>query len=143
MDRASIEEVIREGYAARLRGDLDLTCDYFAEDARFAVAGSPEASPVASSARGCGEVRGALAGLMGAVEFLRHDFLEVVVEGDRAAVHSRVRLRATETGEEVETEFLDLLRVRDGKIHSFVQFCDTALAARLLGGGPASRDLPR
>jgi ketosteroid isomerase-like protein len=143
MDRASVEKVIREGYAARMRGDLDVTCHYFSDDASFAIAGSPEASPVASSVTGCGNIRGALAGLMGAVEFLRHDFLDVVVEGDRAAVHSRVRLRATGTGEEAETDFLDLITVRDGKIHSFMQFCDTALAAKLLGGGAPSRDLPR
>jgi ketosteroid isomerase-like protein len=137
MDRASVEQVIREGYAARLRGDVDMTCQYFSEDASFTIAGSPDASPVASSVRGCGNIRGALAGLMGAFEFLDHEFLDVVVEGDRAAVHSRARLRATATGEEVQTEFVDLVTVRDGKIQSFVQFCDTALAGKLVASAPA------
>ena len=143
MDRASIEKVIREAYAARVRGDLDATCQYFAEDAGFAIAGSAEASPVARSVRGCGEIRAALAGLLGAFEFLRHDFLEVVVERDRAAVHSRVTLRATGTGEEAETDIVDVVTVRDGKIQSLVQFCDTALAAKLLGGRSSGQDLPR
>jgi ketosteroid isomerase-like protein len=143
MDRTSVEQVIRDGYAARLRGDVDVTCQSFSDDASFTIAGSPEASPVASSVRGCGNIRDALAGLMGAFEFLHHDFLDVLVEGDRAAVHSRARLRATATGEEVETDFVDLVTVRDGKIESFVQFCDTALAGKLVGGGPSGQDLPR
>jgi ketosteroid isomerase-like protein len=137
MDRASVERVIREGYAARLNGDLDATCRHFAEDSHFALAGSPDASPVASSARGHEAIRGALAGLMEAVDFVRHDITEFVIDGDRAAVHSRVRVRAKATGEEADTEMVDLVTVRDGKIASFVQFCDTALAAKLLGGGAA------
>ena len=132
MDRALIERVIREAYRARASGDLDATCTFFTDDARFAVAGDPQASPVAGSVTGCAGIREVLAGLIAAVEFVRHDIVELVVEDDRAAVHSRLTVRGRASGEEVETEFLDLVHLRDGKIASFVQFCDTARAASLV-----------
>jgi ketosteroid isomerase-like protein len=51
MDRASVEKIVREAYAARQRGDLEATCQHFCDDAQFAVMGSPEASPVAMQCR--------------------------------------------------------------------------------------------
>jgi ketosteroid isomerase-like protein len=33
----------------------------------------------------------------------------------------------------VETDVADFIEVRDGRITSFIEFCDTALAARLMG----------
>ena len=57
----------------------------------------------------------------------------MIVEGNRAAVHSRARVRAKATGDEAVTEMVDLVELQDGKISSFQQFCDTAVANRLLG----------
>ena len=138
MDRASVEKVIREAYGARRRGDLETTCVHFADDARFTVAGDVRASAIAGSATGCEAVRGALTGIMDALDWVDHEIVSLVIEGDQAAVHSRVTVRARATGEEVETEMLDLLTVRDGKIASFLQFCDTARAAQLLASAPPS-----
>jgi ketosteroid isomerase-like protein len=140
MDRASVEKVVREAYAARQRGDLEATCQHFCDDAQFAVMGSPEASPVAMQARRSDGIRQALGGLIAAVDFVEHEVLSVIVEGDRAAVHSRARVRAKATGNEAVTEMVDLVRLQDGKIACFQQFCDTALAARLLGASQQSRD---
>src|SRR5215212_10772777 len=133
MDSSSIEKTIREAYAARQRGDLEATCQHFCDDAQFAIMGSPEASPVAVQARRSDGIRQALGGLIAAVDFVEHEVLSVIVEDDRAAVHSRVRVRAKATGNEAVTEMVDLVRLQDRKIASFQQFCDTALAARLLG----------
>jgi ketosteroid isomerase-like protein len=81
----------------------------------------------------CESLRSAMAGLVGAFEFKDHQIVSLIVEGQKAAVHTRVRLRAAATGEEVTTEMVDLVEVRDGKIASFLEFCDTALAAKLTG----------
>jgi ketosteroid isomerase-like protein len=140
MDRASVEKIVREAYAARQRGDLEATCQHFCDDAQFAVMGSPEASPVAMQANRSDGIREALGGLIAAVDFVEHEVMSVIVEDDRAAVHSRVRVRAKATGDEAVTEMVDLVRLQDRKIASFLQFCDTALAARLLGASQQSRD---
>lgn len=132
-ERAQIEAMLRDAYAARVRGDLEGTLRPFAEDAVFQLAGAAEASPVALRCTDCESLRVAMAALIGAFEFKRHEILSLIVDGAKAAVHTRARVRATATGEEKETEMVDLVSFRDGKIASFVEFCDTALAARMAG----------
>jgi ketosteroid isomerase-like protein len=117
-DRAAIEAMLREAYAARVR----------------ALAGAADASPVAMRCTDCESLRGAMAGLIAAFEVKDHQILSLIVEGQQAAAHTRVRVRATASGEEVTTEMVDLITIRDGKIASFVEFVDTALAAKMLGG---------
>jgi ketosteroid isomerase-like protein len=129
MDRATIESILKEAYAARVRGDVEATVGFFADDAVFALAG---ASHVALRCTDCDALRGAMAGLVQAFEFKAHEILSLVVEGEKAAAHTRVRVRSTVTGEEETTEMADLVTFRDGKIVSFLEFCDTALAARML-----------
>jgi ketosteroid isomerase-like protein len=132
-DRAAIETMLRDAYAARVRGDVEAAVRHFADDAVFALAGAKEASPVAMRCTDCESLRSAMAGLVGAFAFKDHQIVSLIVEGQKAAVHTRVRLRAAATGEEVTTEMVDLVEVRDGKIASFLEFCDTALAAKLTG----------
>ena len=124
--------MLRDAYAARMRGDVEATVGHFAEDAVFSLAGAKEASPEAMRCTDCESLRAGLAGLIGTFEFRDHQIVSLIVEGQSAAVHTRVRVRATGTGEEVTTEMVDLVTVRDGKIVSFVEFVDTALAAKLM-----------
>jgi ketosteroid isomerase-like protein len=131
-DRAAIEAMLRDAYAARVRGDVEATVGHFAEDAVFALAGAKEASPVAMRCTDCESLRTAMAGLIGAFEFRNHEIVSLIIDGPTAAVHTRVRVRAAGTGEEVTTEMVDLITVRDGKIVSFLEFCDTAMAAKLM-----------
>ena len=133
MDRAAIESTLKEAYAARQRGDLEGTCRPFAEDAVFAIAGSREASPVAMECADCESLRSAMARLIGAFEFKDHEIISLTIDGPRAVAHTRFRVRSPATGAEAVTETADLVTFRDGKIVSFVQFCDTALAAKLAG----------
>lgn len=132
-ERAQIEAMLRDAYAARLRGDLEGTLRPFADDAVFQLAGAAEASPVALRCTDCESLRVAMSGLIGAFEFKEHEILSLIVEGPKAAVHTRARVRSTTTGEEEVTEMVDLVTFREGKIASFVEFCDTALAARMAG----------
>ena len=81
------------------------------------------------------ELRRALGGLTEAFEFLQHDVVAMIVDLPRVAVHCRVKVRSAATGEEAVTDLVDLIEIRDGKIGSFTEFCDTALAGRLLGSG--------
>jgi ketosteroid isomerase-like protein len=41
-------------------------------------------------------------------------------------------MRSSVTGQTVETDLFDLIEMEDGRIASFLEFCDTALAARLM-----------
>lgn len=133
-ERATIESILKDAYAARLRGDVEGMVRHFADDAVFALAGAREASPVALRCSDCDSMRAAMAGLVGAFEFKSHDIVALVVEGDRAVAHTRVTVRAAATGEEAVTEMADIVTFENGKIKSFLEFCDTALAAKMAAG---------
>ncbi|NNM71761.1 nuclear transport factor 2 family protein [Enterovirga aerilata] len=131
-ERAEIEAVLRAAYDARRRGDLDGVMAHFSPRAEFMLLGSPAASPVPLSALGIAAVREVLRRLMASFEFHDLELRTVLVEGNRAAVHWSARVRAPASGLEASTELLDLVRLEAGKIVSFKQFADTALASRLL-----------
>jgi len=129
--REDIERTLRDVYAARQRGDLDAIGRVFAPHARFQMAGS-NASPVAVRVEGAEQYRPLLAGMMKTFEVLDHQIVSMLIDGSKAAVQWHARMRSTVTGETVETDLFDLIEMEDGRIRSFLEFCDTALAARMM-----------
>jgi ketosteroid isomerase-like protein len=132
MDPQDVHKLIHDVYAARRSGDVDKILSFFGDEPVFVMAGEPAASPVALSCESRTNLHATITQLVGAFEFLDQDIHTILVDGNRAAVHWRGRLRSTRTGEIAETELVDIVELRDGKIATFKQFCDTALAARLI-----------
>ena len=130
-DRAQIERTLREAYAARKRGDLEALSRAFAPHARFQISGS-NASPVARKVVGTAEVRPLLAGLIQTFELLDYTIVALLIDGSSAAVQWHAKMRSSVTGQTVETDLFDLIEMEDGRIASFLEFCDTALAARMM-----------
>jgi ketosteroid isomerase-like protein len=132
-ERAEIERVIRQAYAARKRNDLEACLKVFADKPVFRMAGARVTSPVATASRGQVELRAVLGSLIRDFEWIDHTIVSIVIDGSKAAVHGRIKLESTVTGDVVETDVADFIEIRDGRITSFIEFCDTALAARLMG----------
>ncbi|MEZ5786546.1 MAG: nuclear transport factor 2 family protein [Xanthobacteraceae bacterium] len=132
-ERAEIERIIRQAYAARKRNDLEGCLKVFADKPVFRMAGSHVASPIAMVSTGQVELRETLEKLIQAFEWIDHTIVSIVIEGSKAAVHGRVKMESAATGDVVETEVADFIEIRDGRITSFIEFCDTALAGRLMG----------
>jgi ketosteroid isomerase-like protein len=130
--RASIETLIKDAYAARAAKDLDAVMRFFTPNATFQFAGSPAASPAAVRVRGAADLRATFGALIAAFDMLELTLLASVIEGNKAAMHWRVKVRHNPTGEVHDTELFDLWTVEDGRASSFVQFADTALVARLM-----------
>src|SRR5262245_59035851 len=131
VERAQMEKTLRETYAARKRGDLDAIGRLFAPHARFQMAGS-NASPVASKVVGTEQYRPLLAGMIKTFELLDYTIISMLIDGNAAAVQWHAKLRSSVTGQTVETDLFDLIEITDGQIASFLEFYDTALAARLM-----------
>jgi ketosteroid isomerase-like protein len=129
--RDDIERTLRSAYAARQRGDLDTLTAVFAPHARFHMAGS-NASPIATFVEGDQHLRPLLAGMIKTFEVLEHKIVTMLIDGSKAAVQWHARMRSSITGETVETDLFDLVEFEDGRIKSFYEFCDTALAARMM-----------
>jgi len=130
-DRAQMEKTLREAYAARKRGDLDALGAAFAPHARFQMAGS-NVSPIAQKVVGADQYRPLLAGMIRTFELLDYTIVRMLIDGNMAAVQWHAKMRSSITGQTVETDLFDLIEMEDGRIASFLEFCDTALAARLM-----------
>lgn len=130
-DREDIERLIREAYAARVRGDVEGVMRAFDPRAEFELLGNQSTSPIPMRAVGANDIRERIAALVRNFPFESHAFTNMVIEGSKAATRSRVRIKSNITGQTADTEFADFIEVKNGRIVSFVQFIDTALAAKL------------
>ena len=131
-DRDHIERTLRQIYQDRAAGKIDAIVGAFADDAKFRLAGSADASPVCAESRGGQQFREHLAGLVKAFQMYDPHIQRMLIDGSRAAVHWRVHVTSTATGKSATTELFDLVEFENGKISSFTEFCDTALAASLI-----------
>lgn len=121
-DRLEIDRLLRELYAARVRGDLDGVCRTFTNDARFEIAGTSQTSPIAISATGIDQIRTWLALLIRTFQLNEQVIASVIIEDERAAVHWRAQIRSRITGATIPTDLVDLVEVRDGRIASYTEF---------------------
>ena len=126
-DRETIKSLIEQAYEARRRGDLEPLVAVFHPDASFTIVGDNKLTAAAGRVKGHAALRQTLAGLIAGFEFLQRDIINLVVEGDRCACHSRVKLRYVPTNRTVTTDILDLCKFDNGKIAEFTEFVDTAL----------------
>ena len=132
-DSETIRKVVRSGYEARARGDLDGTMAAFADEAAFEFYGEGTGLPnMASEVRG----KAAMAHMM--KEFIDNfrlsDWQEVslVVEGDKAALHWRANITFPQNGRTETFDVFDFLTFRDGKIVELRQGSDTAKIRAML-----------
>jgi ketosteroid isomerase-like protein len=122
-ERAEIERLLLELYAARMRGDLAAVCATFTNDAHFQVAGaSSTASPIAMKALGIGEFRPLLAIMIKSFKLSEQSILAMLIDGAKAAVHWQAKIYSRITGTTVLTELVDVIEVRDGRIASYTEF---------------------
>jgi ketosteroid isomerase-like protein len=131
-DRSQVETLLTNAYAARKRGDIDALCACFTEKPSFIMAGARETSPIAVQCADGTTFRTVMSGMIATFEWLDQQILAMIIDGSKVAVHWRGRIRSTLTGDEVVTELVDVITVKDGKIQSLVEFADTALAAKLM-----------
>jgi ketosteroid isomerase-like protein len=131
-EREQMLQIIRDAYAARVQGDVDGVLNHFSTDAVFRLNAAPYNQITSVHAIDGGELRRAMAQLIDNYEFSGYEIVDSVVEGSKVAVRSMFTVRARKTGNMAQTEVLDLIEFRDGKICSFAQFFDTAFANQLM-----------
>ncbi len=129
LDRQAVLRRIDDLYATRARGDKEALKAFWAPDSTFRLAG--DSSFVAPFPSGPDAVA-SVDRIIDLVTFHSFERVDAVVDGHKAAVLWRVRLSVRD-GEPVTTELYDLWTFDDeGRATSVLQFCDTALLAKLL-----------
>jgi ketosteroid isomerase-like protein len=131
-DKAGIEKVIQDAYAARAANDLDAIARIFTPDAVFQMVGSQATFPGATRAEGQAQLLASVGALVQAFDFLEQTLLNSVIEDNKAATHWRLKVKHNATGEVFVTELFDLWTIDGGRVASLLQFCDTALLARIM-----------
>jgi ketosteroid isomerase-like protein len=131
MTREEMLKVMGDGYIARVNGDVDKVLEAFTPDATFTLNAAPPQPTVSVMTEGSGGMRAALSALIEAFEFKDLEIIDSVVEGSKAAIRIRFTVTSRATGKTAVTETLDLIEFRDGKVASYTQFLDSAMASRL------------
>src|SRR5262249_14362726 len=114
--REDMLELIRGAYAARGRGDVEGLMSVLHPEAAVTLVGDKSALELAGTVEGHPPLRGAFSQFVANFDFAEREILSEVVEGQRAAVQSRLVVRYRPTGKTYRTEVLDLFRFQDGKI---------------------------
>jgi ketosteroid isomerase-like protein len=133
-NRETMLELIGRAYAARGRGDLDELMAAFHPEAAFTLVGDKRTLEVTGTVQGHRSLHETFAGFIATFDFVKREILSEVVEGDRAAVHSRLVVRYNPTGATHTTDVIDLFTFRDGKIIELVEAADNALIKHMLSG---------
>ena len=120
-DRIKIERLIRALHAARVGGHLVELCRLFAPDARFKIAGSSAGKPIAISVAGATEIRSCLSIMVRTFKLTDYELLSMTIEAPEAAVHWRANIHSKITGTTVPTELVDLVKVDEAGIASYVE----------------------
>jgi ketosteroid isomerase-like protein len=123
--RSEIEATLKSAYAARKAGDLDGTMKYFADDVVFEV-NARSVPALADAAVGRAAVTQAMRELIATWRFDNWQVISLVIEGEIAALHSKVRVTCVPTKKTGEFDLVDHITFRDGKIAKFYQSTDTA-----------------
>ena len=119
MGRSEIDRLMREFYAARVRGDLEAVCRSFSADAQFKIASASKTLPVAIRANGVDEIRPLMALLFKTFRLSDFAILAMTIDGAEVTVHWQVSVRSKITGDTVPTELADIVKLRDGFIEDF------------------------
>jgi ketosteroid isomerase-like protein len=119
MAATELDRMLRDFYAARVRGDLEAVCRYFSADARFHLASAGKNNPVALEASGVREFRPLLSLLLKTFRLTEFSILAMTIEGAKATIHWRANVRSRITGATVPTELIDIVEFRDGCIANF------------------------
>ena len=122
--RASIEAIIDKAYDARRRNDAEAAAATFCEDGCFMANGMP------AGTKSRAEQVAALKQQFETFTLLKFQLHCRIIDPPRAVVHWRGKFRA-QNGRVGDTDILDLIEVRDGRIASLTTFFDTAYAMNL------------
>ena len=130
-------DVIRRGYEAFGRGDINALLESFDEDISWVTPGPPE---LATSGNRSG--RQAVAQFFAAVnevfEIQRFEPREFLAQDDRIVVLGSETARVRATGNVVDLDWVHVFAMRNGKVVAFQEFFDTAAVVAEVGAAHAA-----
>lgn len=118
-------EVVEQAYRLYAAGDLPSVFALMADDIEWESCGIPGSDITAGCSAGRAAVDRYFEALRGAWAIEGYEVLEILGQEARFAVHARVRARHKPSNTLLETDKVDLLTIRDGRITAFTEIMDT------------------
>lgn len=110
------------------RGDVDDIMALIADDGRVEFYG-PQVIPYARIFNGHANVRRFFETVLSSVDIHQFDAEEFICQGDKVVVTGHLRLTARATGKPIESDFVHVITVKNGKWQLFRDFMNTYEAA--------------
>jgi uncharacterized protein len=120
--------VVRDAYSAYRDRDFDALRKGLAEDVKWFAIGPPEMIPTAGVRSGRDQVEEYFATLEGAEEVDSLEPREFIAEGNKVVAIGDLQRRVRSTGSVINSPWIHVFTLREGKIAEFRSFYDTAAA---------------
>jgi ketosteroid isomerase-like protein len=120
-------QLVKDGYAAFARGDIQGLLALFAEDIEWVIPGA--GLPLAGTYRGKAGVASFFEKLALESEILAFEPREFVADGDRVLVIGWERGKVKATNRMFQADWVMAFTVRDGKVAKFHEYSDTQAIA--------------
>lgn len=118
-------EVVRRGYDAFGRGDMDALLSSFDEQIEWVTPG-PQDLATSGRRRGRQQVAEFFAAVNEIFDIQRFEPKEFIAQGDRVMVLGDETVRVKATGKVLDDDWAHVFTLRNGKIVAFQEYIDTA-----------------
>jgi ketosteroid isomerase-like protein len=129
--KKSVNDVVRKLYQARKRGDLDAMASLTTPNFIFEIVGDSKLCRIAGKTKGRAAFRARMESLI-EFAFANEKLVSLVVDGDHAVVHRRMKVTYKPTDKSGMLDYIDRLTFKNSKIATLLQFVDTALVADIM-----------
>lgn len=120
--------IVQEAYESFKRGDIQALLGTLADDIEWTTPGPTNTLPLAGQRRGREQVAEFFSLLDETQESQHFEPKEFIAQGDTVVVLGNYRWRVKSTGRTIESDWVHVFTVRDGKTMNFREYFDTAAA---------------
>lgn len=120
-------QLVKDGYAAFARGDLQGLLSLMAEDVDWHIPGA--GLPIAGTYRGRAGVSSFFQKLAAETDILEFQPREFIADGDRVLVTGWERVKVKATNRSIELDWIMSFTIRDGQVAVFREYTDTKALA--------------
>ncbi|EJL28789.1 ketosteroid isomerase-like protein [Caulobacter sp. AP07] len=121
--------VVQQVYERFGAGDVAAILACLTDDVRWEVVGPPDAYPLFGVRTGTAEVLAFFQGVGENEDFTDFSPRRFLAEGDTVVVVGHAAYRLKHTGAQVDTDWVHVFTLRDGKVSGFQEYADSAQIA--------------
>lgn len=131
MQRQQIKAFLDGYYADRVRNEEAMLLKYVNPNMAYVMAGSADDAPVVATGQGPATIDDIARAMVAAWKWRKVDIRSMLIDGDSAAVHFRLKVEYAPTRETVEMDVGNFFTFRGDMCARLVEFADTAMIRRL------------